>query len=148
MRRMKRRSLLHLTLLLLTFFIVACGGSDAPEAPHVSLSHASDAQAAAVGAMLAHGAQARDVMALSSEDHKRGTWVAASLSGPGLEGAPVAVWLVSGPPDTPGLVLAASAYAREFSVAPDIRDTDAWAAPMLRTVSAVRSAASVRPDQK
>ena len=74
------------------------------------------------------GGSLSNVYTVRSGDFSSGYFVAGDIDGPGLEGdGDTAVWLVSGTPANPGLILSVDGMAKEFSVFPDAARSDAQA---------------------
>ena len=103
------------------------------------VEHASKAQMRSITSMLDNESLGiREALAVPSEYHERAYWVSTYLIGDGLEGDPVAVWLVTGPKDQPGMIMAADGLATQMSVGPSARETRAWSNEMLTVVRQIR----------
>jgi len=102
------------------------------EEAHYSFEHASQAQMELLKEIQIPGNRiASEGYTIRSKHHKRAWYVGTKIYGPGIEDGVVAVWLISGDKDHPGvMVLAADGAADSFTEVPHIDDTkagDGWA---------------------
>jgi hypothetical protein len=123
---MIRSALLPITLVML--LLLGCGGGDPADSKDTSsigseVQNASQQQIANVNGMLQDGIRVSEAYAVKSDHHERAYWVSTVLSGDQMSDNPVAVWLLTGPANQPGLTLAVSRYAEEFTVGNSVRDT-------------------------
>jgi hypothetical protein len=102
------------------------------EEAQYSFEHASQAQMELLKEIQIPGNWiASEGYTIRSQHHKRAWYVGTRIYGPGIEDGVVAVWLISGDKDHPGvMVLAADGAAHSFTEVPHMDDTkagDGWA---------------------